>query len=801
MRRPLFVVCLCLVVIIGLSAGRSDWSGLDGTNCIVTGRVYQKDTEYFYLDSIHSIYSGHDAAAPQQLISFTDNLICENDGEPEVLIGSTVRVTGTFDAFSRASNSGEFDMVEYYHSLEIGGKLRNVSILEQGEAYSRLRELLHQIRAYFNERLYDIFPEKEASIMCAMLLGDKKELDADIKHLYQENGIVHILSISGLHITIIGVSVYGLLRKGGFPIWLAAICGGGILLLYGIMTGLSVSACRAIGMYLLRLLSEVVGRTYDMLTALGVMALVVVWSNPGYLHNAGFYLSFGAVLGIGVLYPALWWEKQENPVVMYEERYWKLLAGKLAKKLGVGLKQSIVSGLSVTLMTLPIQLWFYYEIPSYSVLINLFVIPFMSMVMICGLLAMFVPGLGILGTVDYVILQGYEMLCHCFEQLPFHKWNPGKPMWWQVVLYYLILLSVLAVRSIYENCGKDGGERGKNDRSRGKTDCSRGKNDRSRGKNDCICGKNDRTCGKNGNFIEGISADLRKVVAVQILLLTIGVIVLSLRINKKTTVTFLDVGQGDCICVQLESGEVYLFDCGSSSRSQVGEYVLKPFLKYHGIRDVDAIFVSHPDADHCNGVLELLQSQNEWGISVKQLVLPDLEDGLLQEEFGELTAMVNQSETDNVRVLFVKAGDAWSVGENHFLCLHPPKNCALQEGNAYSQCFYIELSGGMSMLLTGDVEAEGEDILLEELEQRNIEDISLLKVAHHGSKYSTEEDFLEQVQPHVAVISCGVNNSYGHPHEDTLERLEEVGCVIVTTPECGAITVELEQQPEVRGWK
>lgn len=769
MRRPLFVVCLCLVVTTGLFAKREEWTFPDKPACIVTGRVYQKDTEYFYLDSIHSFYSEHDAAALQQLIPYTDNLICENDGETEVLIGSTVRVAGTFDTFSRASNPGEFDMAEYYHSLGIGGKLRNVTILEQGEEYSRLQELLHQIRAYFKERLYYIFPEKEASVMCAMLLGDKKELDTDIKHLYQENGIVHILSISGLHITIIGMSVYGMLRKGGFPIWLAAICGGSILLLYGIMTGLSVSACRAIGMYLLRMLSEVVGRTYDMLTALGVMALVVVWSNPGYLYNAGFYLSFGAVLGIGVLYPALWWEKQENPVIMYEERYWKQLVGKVAKKMGDGLKQSILSGLSVTLMTLPIQLWFYYEIPCYSVLINLFVIPFMSMVMICGLLAMLLPGLGILGTVDCLILQGYEIICHCFERLPFHKWNPGKPEWWQVLVYYLLLAGVLVVRKCWEY------RRESNPNHRG----------------------------RKGDM------ELR-VFWLQLSWLTISVITLALliQINKKTTVTFLDVGQGDCICMQLESGEVYLFDCGSSNRKQVGEYVLKPFLKYHGIRDIDAVFVSHPDADHCNGVLELLQSQREWGISVKQLVLPGLEAVMLEEEFEELTAAVKQSENDKeskkasgTRVTFLKTGDSWSVGENRFLCLHPPENCTLQDSNAYSQCFYIELSGGMNMLFTGDVEAEGEDMLLEELVQREIDHVTLLKVAHHGSKYSSETDLLKQVQPTVAVISCSENNSYGHPHGETLERLEAVESMILTTPEYGAITVEIDKGARVSGFK
>lgn len=735
MRRPLFVVCLCLVVIAGMMVRETDWSGLDGRSCIVTGQVYQKDNEYFYLNSIHSINLEQQAAASQQTIPFTENLICEYNMDTEVRLGSIVQVSGNFEAFSAATNPGEFHQAQYYHSLQIGGKLRDIDILEASEEYSQLQELLFRIRMYFGERLHQIFPEKEASIMNAMLLGDKTELNKEIKALYQNNGIIHILSISGLHITIIGMSIYRMLRRTRVPVWVAAICGGGILLLYGVMTGMSVSACRAIGMYLLRMLAEVVGRTYDMLTALGVMAVVIVWSNMGCLLNAGFYLSFGAVLGIGVLYPALQQEQKVPEVLKYEQRHWKQIIRKINIAIGSGLKQSILSGLSVTLMTLPVQLWFYYEVPTYSVLLNLLVIPFMSAVMICGMLAMLVPGLGVLGTVDCLILGGYEWLCNCCEKFPFHKWNPGRPEVWQIAIYYMLLLGVVSGKRLWKS-------------------------------------------------------------RIQYILLTVSVMLFALPIFSKTTITFLDVGQGDCICVQLESGEVYLFDCGSTSRSQVGEYVLKPFLKYYGINYIDAVFVSHSDADHYNGIQEILQNGEEWGITVAQLVLPDLEEKIWYEEFGELIQMAKE-----IEISTITAGQGWRVGEAQFLCVHPPKHCALQESNVYSQCFYAEFAQDVSILLTGDVEAEGEDLLLEELGKRGIEDITVLKVAHHGSRYSTGEAFLEQIRPDVAVISYGANNRYGHPHAETLERLWEKGTQILSTQEYGAIRMEREKEVKIYGFK
>lgn len=217
-----------------------------------------------------------------------------------------------------------------------------------------------------------------------------------------------------------------------------------------------------------------------------------------------------------------------------------------------------------------------------------------------------------------------------------------------------------------------------------------------------------------------------------------------------------------------------MFDCGSTSRSLVGEYVLKPYLKYEGIRHIDGIFVSHSDSDHYNGVQELLENQNEWGITVDNLVLP-----------GEIVA-----------------GDTWECesGSVRFTCLHPSALEAFEDSNAFSQCFYVEMADAMSLLLTGDVEGEGEAQLLQELQKRNITQATVLKVAHHGSRYSTSEAFLEQCKPEVAIISAGRNNSYGHPHEALLERLDVSGALIWSTQEYGAITIEVGEKLKLRSW-
>jgi len=269
-----------------------------GETLTFTGQVYQKDSEKLYFQSVHIISS---AEASQPAIPCKDNFICISEQETDIPLGSIALITGTFQPFSAATNPGEFDSCEYYRTLGIGGRVKDAAVLAQGEAFWHLREALYRFRLLLRLRLEKVFPAKEGAVMCALLLGDKENLDPELKELYQRNGILHILSISSLHITMIGMTVYKLLRRCRIPVCPAAAAGCGLLLLYGMMTGFSVSACRAVGMYLLRMAAEMIGRTYDMPTSMGVMAAVLVIKNPYYLHHAGFLLSFTSMIGIGIV--------------------------------------------------------------------------------------------------------------------------------------------------------------------------------------------------------------------------------------------------------------------------------------------------------------------------------------------------------------------------------------------------------------------------------------------------------------------------------------------------------------------
>lgn len=810
MRRPLFMMCLCLVVIaamwLKLKNSSGEWGEQEfaslGEELTITGRVYSKDTNSFTIDSINLVQLSN-VANSRQIIPNKTKLICENkDDFPFVRIGSTVMVKGTFAEFSVATNDGEFDSKSYYEGKNICGKLTDVVLCGESQKYSVLQEALHNLRQYFKKRINQVFPEKEASLLVAMLLGDKEDLDGNTKELYQRNGIIHILSISGLHITLIGMGIYKLLRRLGLKIGVAAVCGGVFLCLYGVMTGMSLSACRAIGMYLIRMMAEIVGRSYDMLTALGVMAAFLVGNNPNNLCNAGFLLSFSSILGIGIMYPVLLVDEslpleERAKKEKYEPVAWKRILGDIGKTVGSGLKKAFFSGVSITLFNLPIQLWFYYEIPVYSVLLNLLVLPFVSAVMVTGLVTMLVPGTGMIGTVAYVILKGYELVCECFEKLPFHTWNPGKPQVWQMVMYYFFLLLVIA----------------------------------------WVCGENGLCC-----TIRRFLGKYRVLGVGKVVVLALAVGVFALHPSAKDRITFLDVGQGDCILLETREGEAYLFDCGSGNRKQIGEYVLLPFLKYHGIRRIDAVFVSHFDEDHCNGIRELLSWREKEGIAIGDLVVPEVVERMLEEGVSTLLpgqVSLQQAEYTllpgrvslpqavshaiggfgdvNMSITYMSAGEIYPSTGASILCLHPPQGYE-EDGNASSMCFYVNVSGeesvdnligaffsgedlpdvGYSILLTGDAEGEGEEGLLKEIVKHNIRNVDVIKVAHHGSRNATGEALLEQVAPRMAVISCGRNNRYGHPHPEVIQRLEETGCEIFSTATSGQVTVVFDKGVEIR---
>ena len=632
--------------------------------------------------------------------------------------GKILKIKGQFHNFKVATNDGAFDSRSFYQSQKIDFYVEAESVAVLGDALNPVEKWILDLQESIGDVYEESLPAKWAGVMKGIVLGDKAELEDDIKTLFTASGIVHILTVSGLHVSVLGRGFYQFLRKRGLGFLFSGIAATIVLLGYGYLTGNGISTLRAIGMMLLFMLAQLSGRSYDMLNALGGVCLFLLWENPFLVEYTGLWFSVTALLGVG-----------------WSGKY-------LSEKAGI-LKVFWMS-LGITLMSLPVVAYCYFEVPLYSTLLNCMVIPLLTPVFICGVLGgivgLFLPGVGkVLLYPCHFILWIYEGLCEWVSGFPFATAITGKPPGWLIVLYYLVMgIGLLWVKK------QDEQERGSK--------------------------KSKRT---RSLWIKKLAVGL----------ICFGIL-LGYQEEKTLEINFLDVGQGDGIHISVEGNDFFI-DGGSVDVSNVGKYRLLPYLKANGISDIDYWFVTHADTDHISGLLEVMES----GYKIQNIVLSY---AMPKDEKYEI--LIASAEKAGVELCYMNAGDVIRCGDGVFRCLYPSVETIdgilnMEDRNEAS--LVLELTyENYKALFTGDISSEVEAALIN---QGLLSDVWLYKAAHHGSKNSNSLDFLAVICPEVTVISCSSTNVYGHPHTDTLERLEAIGCEVWSTAEWGRVKLEYEK--------
>ena len=723
--------------------------------CAVEGRIGEMETLQAKGNVLCNVKTG--AGQTERNVSGRQGTSSQ-DGLPS--IGSRVRISGSFFLYTEATNIGQFDARNYYAARKIYGQIKKAAIVytEPPNITGRGKECLWQFRRHLAETFLEVYGEENGALLAAMLLGERTFLSEEIQSLYKAAGALHVIAVSGLHISLLGLGLYRLLRRIFAAQAPATVISVLCMAAYVFLVGNPPSAVRAFIMFAMGLLAGYWKRTLDTPTALSLSAAIILMGNPFYIGQSSFLLSFLAILAISVFQPAL----KEclaliNPYhfplsrLLDSRRAWGLhlldpqkgpgVCHELLKKAGNGL----LSSFSVWIVTLPVQLFFFSEVSLFGIFFNLLIIPLMGVILLLGIAGLFLKEISHL----FAFLAGSAFtdleitvisICRYAEgiffaiikaggsladRLSFTMWTPGKPVYGKMLLAFCLLLLF------------------------------------------CLLGN----LSENGRTFPEKFWKYRLGILLGVILLLAGYPAHNLQI------TFLDVGQGDGICMELPDGRVYLMDGGSSDVSKVGNYRLVPFLKAKGIRKIDAVFLSHGDADHINGIAELLEEKQ---ISIDCVCLPA---GAEQEKFAEIKDLARAR---NISVRTIQAGDFWENNGTKFWCLNPAD--VTESGNAASVVLYMEYQN-FSMLLTGDLEGEGEKSVAALLRSNAITGISVLKVAHHGSKNSTKEEFLRQCSPAVAVISCGERNTYGHPHKETLERLNDMGTAVYRTDCSGAVQI------------
>lgn len=617
----------------------------------------------------------------------------------DISLGNTVKFNGSIERISPNTNPGEFNARDYYMIKGIYFRMNVKSYIVVNKHYNAVSQFFFETRQYLGNTIEKIFDRENSGVIKAVLLGVRQDLDKSIYKMYQRNGIAHLLAISGLHVSVLGIGLYKLLRKYlKLKFHTSAIISSIFLLLYGMLAGEGVSIARAGCMLVLYFIAEVAGRSYCLISALCVSAAAICFISPFELFGVSFQLSFGAVLSLG------------GPVAFISKKF----------KGGSKVFEILLVSIGVQILTLPVILYYFYTFPLYAFILNILVIPLMTFVLYSALFSVVFNIINLflykyVGIIAALILKLYDFLCNIVKYLPYHSIVFGRPKIIQIIIYYIYLYVIIFI-----------------------------------------------TINKKIKFL---------------LLLTLPGILILFPFFKTDTAIFLDVGQGDGIYMHIDDMDI-LVDGGSTSNVSLGEYTMEPFLLYEGVGDIEMSLISHSDLDHISGILYLLESD----IKIKNIYLPY--QAISDSSYDKIK---EKAKIAGSNIKYISMGDTFEYKNLKIKCLWPDK-LEKENVNEQSEVLLVEIKG-KRILFTGDIGKSSEESILE---NGNIGNVDILKVAHHGSRHSSLKKFIENVSPGYAIISYGKHNTYGHPGKETIAALKEAGCEIFETAKKGAIEVRLK---------
>lgn len=387
-------------------------------------------------------------------------------------------------------------------------------------------------------------------------------------------------------------------------------------------------------------------------------------------------------------------------------------------------------------VSFPITAYHFYSVSLVGIFVNVVVLPLtgflLAMGMAVGIVGLFsIPIAAFFSGTIFYILEFYEKVCILAESIPYGYVLWGRPSIAIILLCYAIFIAVY------------------------------------------FYNRNNRYC--------------------KYTLITLEIILLcSIFANKyffqKDKVTFLDVGQGDSTIVQTHDGYTYVIDTGGTFYTPLGRntgtYTILPYLQREGISKIDGLFITHMDADHCLGAIELFQQIEIGGIYISKYAF---EKTPLYETF------LKNADKYHIPIYTIQAGEKAQLGEGTALeVIYPYEKMAFFDADDNHGSLVLRITcQNTSFLLTADAGAVDEQIILQQ--QSEAIKSTILKAGHHGSKYSTTKSFLEAVQPEAAILSYGAENRYGHPHMETIQRLQEQNIILYETAKQGTITVLVEK--------
>jgi competence protein ComEC len=699
--------------------------------------------------------------------------------------GTRIQVTTTLDRTGNYRNPGVSSLTEF---LDRNG-YDATGIIKSPAAITRLDDTrvfpplawLYDWRSRLQQQIDTHFPPETAGVLDATLLGNRYNLSPAVLERFREGGTFHVLVISGLHISFIGAIVFLIVKRLTRRRLLQFVFPAVIVWAYSFAVGADASVVRAALMFTFAGVATILFRQSSSLNALGGAALILLVHSPKEIFDPSFQLTFLSVLAIVMIaWPLLsnmsaigaWYPTRSRPyppacsrgfksfceALFWREKKWaqelarsthkyRPFKASLASRLERYYVQpvlrytfgAVVVSASVQLMLLPLMIVYFHRISLASLVLNIVVSILLAVLVVVALLALLIGQAPLFKLADVI----NWLMVHSVDPFSDSGWAGFRLPEYSgsaafiYAIYYLPLLTLIIALMHWRPMALQA----------------------------------ERRC-KLHRYVLPLTCT-------QLLLLAVLILhpFSSGRASGTLRVDFLDVGQGDSALVTMPDGTTLLVDAGGNtmdSTRRIGETVVSEYLWWRGLSEIDYVLATHADADHIDGLNDVLKNFTVRGALIARRPVDD-------PEFAKFSQTLVRTNTHSETIV---AGDVIYFGDVAVSVLWPPAN---GEKSTNNDSIVLRIQyGERSILLTGDIEQAAERSLLSSQQQLHSD---VIKVPHHGSKTSSTEAFVAATNPQLAIISVGRTSRFGHPHKEVVERWQSNGATVLTTGQSGAITI------------
>ena len=653
--------------------------------------------------------------------------------------GDKINITGIYCEPRGRTNFKGFDYKKYLKTVKVYGTIKDekIKIISKNNSFILFKQI-HKISKSLNNKIENLeLTSDEKALLKCMLIGNKEDLTEDIINNFEESNMSHILAISGMHIGYI-ILVSSFIFNKIFGKHFGKIITSIFIVFFMLLTNFTPSVLRAGITGIILILSNFFYRRYDNIEAVFLALLIILVYNPFLIQDIGLQLSFAGVLGIILFSSNIkkwlkdYFEKANTRAIRKNRKIKKYILQILNKKIFINIGEAVIISISCSITIFPIILISFNKINITNIILSTLSVYLVGPIIIVGFIAL-LSNIKQIEIIASFLLKTIINISKMGGKMPLSQIYFITPSIITIFIYYVCIFLIFNILKIKIEKNKNSFQK--------------------------------RVLNLFYLVIFKIKKYLKKIISIICVILLI--FNLYIFIPKDLKLHFIDVGQGDSCLIITPKNKSILIDGGGSETFNVGSKTLMPYLLDRKIMSIDYILISHFDTDHVKGLLYIIQKMR-----IKNIIISKQPEK--SQNFEELMQIIKNK---NVNLITVNAGDKIKIEKDVYLdILWPDSKTFISENMLNNNSIVCKLVyKNFTCLFTGDIEEIAEKQILQKYKNNlKVLNSTILKVAHHGSKTSTTQEFLEKVHPKIALIGVGKDNKFGHPNDEVLKRLQNL---------------------------